>query len=219
MYRNTTAGERQNDKIWMTADMWFAGGRHLSYDANSARVLTSDEAATRPGVLRVLERTTTFLADTEAVWLTMLPGFPDGSYGWAQVDRLLPAELGPRLYVEPIGQGDKFTVSTLRMAARDPIKQASYHHGNLHQALVEAGTELAREGGPSANVLREAARRVGVSPNAAYRPFNALPELVEAVALEPLPALARSMEAALTKCRPSGGRPRRGRTSARGRAR
>ncbi len=69
-----------------------------------------------------------------------------------------------------------------------------YHHGNLRTALVEAGTALAREGGPSAMVLREAARRVGVSPNAAYRHFTALPDLIEAVAAEARTALARSMQ-------------------------
>jgi hypothetical protein len=30
----------------------------------------------------------------DAVWLTLLPGFPDGSYGWAQVDRMLGDGLG-----------------------------------------------------------------------------------------------------------------------------
>jgi len=75
-----------------------------------------------------------------------------------------------------------------------------YHHGDLRRALVAAGTELAREGGPGAIVLREAARRVGVSPNAAYRHFSALPEMVEAVAFEALSALARSMEAELARC-------------------
>jgi len=69
---------------------------------------------------------------------------------------------------------------------------------------VQAGTELAREGGPSAIVLREAARRVGVSATAAYRHFTALPDLVQAVAFEALAALARSMEAELEKWRPSG---------------
>ncbi|WP_405072279.1 TetR/AcrR family transcriptional regulator [Kribbella sp. NBC_01510] len=90
------------------------------------------------------------------------------------------------------------------MTAPDAKRHPPYHHGDLHRALVEAGTELAREGGPSAIVLREAARRVGVSPNAAYRHFSALPELVEAVAFDALSALARSMEAELAKCRPSG---------------
>ncbi|HZC53711.1 MAG TPA: TetR/AcrR family transcriptional regulator [Mycobacterium sp.] len=99
----------------------------------------------------------------------------------------------------------KFTASTLGIVmAPDASRHAPYHHGNLYRALVQAGTELAREGGPSAIVLREAARRVGVSPNAAYRHFSALPDLVEAVAFGALSALARSMEAELSKCRPSG---------------
>ena len=99
----------------------------------------------------------------------------------------------------------KFTMSTLRIVtAPDASRHVPYHHGNLYRALVQAGTELAREGGPSAIVLREAARRVGVSPNAAYRHFSALPDLVEAVAFDALSALARSMEAELSKCRPSG---------------
>lgn len=87
-----------------------------------------------------------------------------------------------------------------------PRKQGAhppYHHGNLRSALVQAGTELAREGGPSAIVLREAARRIGVSANAAYRHFSSLPDLVEAVALEALAELARAMEAELAKCRPA----------------
>jgi len=79
-----------------------------------------------------------------------------------------------------------------------------YHHGDLRRALVSAGTDLARQGGPTAIVLREAARRVGVSPNAAYRHFSSLPDLIEAVASEALSALARSMEAELATCRPSG---------------
>jgi AcrR family transcriptional regulator len=88
--------------------------------------------------------------------------------------------------------------------APDAGKHPPYHHGNLRHALVQAGTELAREGGPSAIVLREAARRIGVSANAAYRHFSALPDLVEAVAFDALSALARSMEAELAKCQPSG---------------
>ena len=90
------------------------------------------------------------------------------------------------------------------MTTPEAARRQPYHHGDLHRALVSAGTELAREGGPPAIVLREAARRVGVSPNAAYRHFNALPELVGAVAAEALAALARSMEAELARCRPSG---------------
>ncbi len=49
--------------------------------------------------------------------------------------------------------------------------RSTYHHGDLRRALLEAGTDLAREGGPDKVVLREATRRVGVSANAAYRHF------------------------------------------------
>lgn len=58
----------------------------------------------------------------------------------------------------------------------------SYHHGNLREALVEAGLELTREGGPAALVLRDIARRVGVSPNAVYRHFAGRAELLAGVA-------------------------------------
>ena len=49
--------------------------------------------------------------------------------------------------------------------------RTTYHHGDLRRALLDAGLDLAREGGPDAVVLREATRRVGVSANAAYRHY------------------------------------------------
>jgi AcrR family transcriptional regulator len=52
-----------------------------------------------------------------------------------------------------------------------PPPRTTYHHGDLRRALLDAGTDLAREGGPDKVVLREATRRVGVSANAAYRHF------------------------------------------------
>ncbi|WP_440710548.1 TetR/AcrR family transcriptional regulator [Herbiconiux sp. YIM B11900] len=59
--------------------------------------------------------------------------------------------------------------------------RATYRHGGLREALVEAGVELAREGGPAAVVLRETTRRAGVSPNAAYRHFADRDALLHAV--------------------------------------
>lgn len=90
------------------------------------------------------------------------------------------------------------------MTASRSSKPQPYHHGDLRNALVQAAVELAREGGPSAIVLREAARRVGVSPTAAYRHFEALPDLVEAVAQHAFTELAHRMEAEVARCRPSG---------------
>lgn len=64
----------------------------------------------------------------------------------------------------------------------DTDEGRSYHHGNLREALVEAGVELARTGGPAAVLLRAASRQAGVSHNAAYRHFANQEDLVAAVA-------------------------------------
>lgn len=86
-----------------------------------------------------------------------------------------------------------------------PIDAARrYHHGDLRNALVQAAVDLAREGGPQAIVLREAARRVGVSATAAYRHFSALPELVDEVAAAAFTQLARAMESELDRCARTG---------------
>ena len=62
-----------------------------------------------------------------------------------------------------------------------PPLRSTYRHGDLRRALLEAGIELARHGGPDAVVLREATRRAGVVPNAAYRHFASRRELLRAV--------------------------------------
>ncbi len=67
--------------------------------------------------------------------------------------------------------------------------------GNLRAALLDAGVALAREGGPSAVVLREVTRRAGVVPNAAYRHFENHQALFEAVRGVALAQLAHAIEA------------------------
>ena len=78
--------------------------------------------------------------------------------------------------------------------SEDVTLRQSYHHGDLRQALLTAGIELAREGGPDAVVLREATRRVGVSPNAAYRHFADRDALLTAVSDAALAELAASID-------------------------
>ncbi len=73
--------------------------------------------------------------------------------------------------------------------------RATYRHGDLHRALLEAGIDLARAGGPDAVVLREATRRAGVSPAAAYRHFTDRHSLLHAVCASALSALAVAIEA------------------------
>ncbi|MBP2585926.1 AcrR family transcriptional regulator [Streptomyces sp. PvR006] len=72
----------------------------------------------------------------------------------------------------------------------------TYHHGDLRNALICAAVDLATEGGPERVVLREAARRVGVSPTAAYRHFDGRGELLRTVRTHAQCVLADAMERA-----------------------
>ena len=76
-------------------------------------------------------------------------------------------------------------------------RRSTYRHGDLRRVLLEAGIALAQIGGPDAIVLREATRRAGVFPNAAYRHFASRLELLGAVRVAALSRLALSMEAEL----------------------
>jgi len=69
-----------------------------------------------------------------------------------------------------------------------------YHHGDLANALATAAIDLARQGGPEAIVLREAARQVGVSATAAYRHFAGHGDLLLAVKEHCQATLVRHME-------------------------
>jgi len=75
--------------------------------------------------------------------------------------------------------------------------RSSYHHGDLPNALTDAATEMAREGGPDAVVLRAVARATGVSAAAAYRHFTDHGELLHAVRQRALSALGDAMRASL----------------------
>ncbi|SEC03360.1 TetR/AcrR family transcriptional regulator [Streptomyces sp. TLI_105] len=75
----------------------------------------------------------------------------------------------------------------------------TYHHGDLRNALICAAVDLATEGGPERVVLREAARRVGVSPTAAYRHFDGRGELLRTVRTHARRELAAAMERAAAR--------------------
>src|ERR1700729_1101842 len=83
---------------------------------------------------------------------------------------------------------------------RSPRRE-TFRHGNLRRALLEAGMELARGGGPDAIVLREATRRAGVAPNAAYRHFSSHSDLLRAVRAAALSSLALAIEAEIAGLR------------------
>jgi pimeloyl-ACP methyl ester carboxylesterase len=80
----------------ISAEEWFSGGERLPYDPERG----SFDDRSR---LRVFVRHTSGAGPT----LTFLPGWPDGSFGWAKVDAEL-AERGDadRLFLDYVGHGD-----------------------------------------------------------------------------------------------------------------
>ncbi len=75
----------------------------------------------------------------------------------------------------------------------ESVRRGPRPRGTVRTALVDAGMQLARGGGPDAVVLREATRMVGVAPNAAYRHFSNREALLGAVRDTALGQLAQSM--------------------------
>jgi pimeloyl-ACP methyl ester carboxylesterase len=81
-----------------SARAWFAGGERVGYDPKAPAIV-----AARDAPLRIFLRREGELAHV----VSFLPGFPDGSFGWAKVQPHLPnaAEM-PKLFVEYVGMGD-----------------------------------------------------------------------------------------------------------------
>src|SRR5258708_8755343 len=81
-----------------SAQAWFAGGERVGYDPKARAIVAAQDAP-----LKIFLRWEGDLAHV----VSFLPGFPDGSFGWAKVRPLLPnaAEM-PKLFVEYVGMGD-----------------------------------------------------------------------------------------------------------------
>lgn len=112
----------------VTAQGWFNLGQRVPYDRRAKRILRPGDTTDSPDVVHVFQRVERDDAPgEEAVWTTFLPGFPDGSFGWARVDRYLTGDgLAPKLFVEYVGQGDS-------------DKPARYPYGTMERAdLVKA---------------------------------------------------------------------------------
>jgi len=81
-----------------SAQAWFAGGERVGYDPK-ARAMVAAQG--RP--LKVFLKREGDLAYA----VSFLPGYPDGSFGWAKVLAHLPnADEMPKLFVEYVGMGD-----------------------------------------------------------------------------------------------------------------
>ncbi len=81
-----------------SAQVWFAGGERIGYDPNARAIVQ-----TAGGALRVFLRREGDLAHA----VSFLPGFPDGSFGWAKVLSHLPSGADmPKLFLDYVGMGD-----------------------------------------------------------------------------------------------------------------
>jgi pimeloyl-ACP methyl ester carboxylesterase len=82
----------------LSAEAWFAGGERLGYDPKARAIVAAQSAP-----LNIFLRREGDLAHA----VSFLPGYPDGSFGWAKVLPHLPnAAAMPKLFVEYAGMGD-----------------------------------------------------------------------------------------------------------------
>ena len=82
-----------------------------------------------------------------------------------------------------------------------PVKRP-FHHGDLRNALITAAKKLIERKGVEAFALREAARIVGVSANAAYNHFEDKDALLRAVASSGFAEFAAQREKARSQAPP-----------------
>lgn len=71
----------------------------------------------------------------------------------------------------------------------------SYHHGDLHHAMVQQAIALIAEHGADALSLRQVAKRVGVSHAAPYRHFPSKEHLLAAIGEDGFIALKAALDA------------------------
>jgi pimeloyl-ACP methyl ester carboxylesterase len=114
-----------------SAQAWFAGGERVGYDPRTRAVTTPDAP------LKIFLRREGHLAHA----VTFLPGYPDGSFGWAKVLQHLPNAVEmPKLFVEYVGMGDSdkpkdYAYST---AERTDLVEALWRAFNVQSSTLVA---------------------------------------------------------------------------------
>jgi pimeloyl-ACP methyl ester carboxylesterase len=124
--------DRVNPAVIPSAAAWFAGGERLGYDPKARAVVAAQAAP-----LKIFVRREGALAHA----VTFLPGFPDGSFGWAKVLPHLPnaAEM-PRLFVDYVGMGDsdKPKDHAYSTAERTDLVEALWRHFSVKSTTLVA---------------------------------------------------------------------------------
>jgi pimeloyl-ACP methyl ester carboxylesterase len=81
-----------------SSQTWFSGGARISYDPKARAIVAGGDTP-----LRIFLRQ----EGDPAQAVSFLPGFPDGSFGWAKVRPHLPnADEMPKLFLDYVGMGD-----------------------------------------------------------------------------------------------------------------
>jgi AcrR family transcriptional regulator len=90
------------------------------------------------------------------------------------------------------------TIQGERACMQEPTEHLKpYHHGDLRNALIQAGLELLAQEGAAALDLRKVARKTGVSHAAPYRHFADKQALIAAITEEGFRRLAQRIQAIL----------------------
>jgi pimeloyl-ACP methyl ester carboxylesterase len=123
----------------VSAPEWFASGARRPYDPIAKTVLETARGEGSSQQVHVFEKVVAARsAGADTRWLTMLPGYPDGSYGYAQVDRYLGRQPAPRLYIEYLGQGDSDKLGHFRYSSieRADLIQAQWRAHGIRRTTV-----------------------------------------------------------------------------------
>lgn len=86
------------------------------------------------------------------------------------------------------------TLKTMSTVGSTPETRTTYHHGDLRNALLDAGVRVARDVGSEALSLREVARRAGVSHTAAYNHFADKNDLLRGLAIRAFDELTAGLQ-------------------------
>ena len=85
------------------------------------------------------------------------------------------------------------------------MKENTYHHGNLKEALIAAGLKILSEDGVEGLSLRKVARKVGVSHAAPYNHFSDKQALLAAISTAGFEQLYINLSATFTAAKASSG--------------
>ncbi|MBL4707595.1 MAG: alpha/beta hydrolase [Flavobacteriales bacterium] len=92
------------NKNILTANDWFNQGKRIAYNHKKKELHKQNNS--RTNTLKVFHRIENDDLKSDYC-ITMLPGFPDGSFGWVNTENLLnKVNKSKRIYIEYVGQGD-----------------------------------------------------------------------------------------------------------------